>query len=192
MFSHMACIYHFDFMHCPEPHMGISSVGSFPVWSGGSLNFFQLFRCRNLAINSIFSYFFRGRQVLYLRGCLDAPCTFIHPHTFIHPPYICTPPILFYASVCFWRLCMLWEVVMGSPLYWDTLPYITPILGCLPFITPPHSVVGSLCISMFQGYQYVMWAFPFCQEGFGGVSPISWGVGHQHLRCPYAHSCTFL
>ena len=26
-------------------------------------------------------------------------------------------------------------------------------------------------------------------EGFGGVSPISWG--HQHLRCPYAHSCTF-
>ena len=26
---------------------------------------------------------------------------------------------------------------------------------------------------------------------FGGVFPISWGWGHQHLRCPYAHSCTF-
>ena len=25
------------FMPCPEPPMGISSVGSFPVWSGGSL-----------------------------------------------------------------------------------------------------------------------------------------------------------
>ena len=25
------------FMSCPEPPMGISSVGSFPVWSGGSL-----------------------------------------------------------------------------------------------------------------------------------------------------------
>ena len=86
---------------------------------------------------------------------------------------------------------MLWGVVMGSPLCWDTLPYTTPVWGCLPFITPPHSVIGSLCISMFQGYQYVMWAFPFCQEGFGGVSPISWGGGHQHLRCPYAHSCTF-
>ena len=81
-------------------------------------------------------------------------------------------------------------VVLGSPLCLDTLPYITTVWGCLPFITPPHSVIGSLCIGMFQGYQYVMWAFPFCQEGFGGVSP-SFGVGgHQHLRCPYAHTCT--
>ena len=29
------------FMSCPEPPMGISSVGSFPVWSGGSLNIFS-------------------------------------------------------------------------------------------------------------------------------------------------------
>ena len=29
-------------------------------------------------------------------------------------------------------------------------------------------------------------------EGFKGVSPISFGGwGHQHLRCPYVHSCTF-
>ena len=84
---------------------------------------------------------------------------------------------------------MLWTVVMGSLLCWDTLPYITPVWGCLPLITPPHSVIGSLCIGMFQEYQYVMWAFPFCQEGFGGVSQ-SVG-GHQHLRCLYAHSCTF-
>ena len=48
--------------------MGISSVGSFPVWSGGSLIFFQLFRCRNLALNRFFSYFFSGRHVLYLGG----------------------------------------------------------------------------------------------------------------------------
>ena len=37
-------------------------------------------------------------------------------------------------------------------------------------------------IDMFQGYQYVMWAFPFCQEGFGGVSPISLGVGASALE----------
>ena len=28
------------FMSCPEPPVGISSVASFPVQSGGSLNFF--------------------------------------------------------------------------------------------------------------------------------------------------------
>ena len=53
MFSHMACIHYFAFfMSCPEPHMGISGVGSFPVWSGGSLIIFQLIRSRNLALNS--------------------------------------------------------------------------------------------------------------------------------------------
>ena len=37
MFSQMACISHFVFfISCSEPHMGISSVGSFPVQSGGS------------------------------------------------------------------------------------------------------------------------------------------------------------
>ena len=56
---------------------------------------------------------------------------------------------------------------------------------------PPHSVVGSQCISMFQGHQYVMWAFSLLLKGLG-VFPISWGFrGHQHLRCPYAHSGTF-
>ena len=34
--------------------MGISGVGSFPVQSGGSLIFFELFRCRNLALNRVF------------------------------------------------------------------------------------------------------------------------------------------
>ena len=39
MFSQIACICHFVvfFMPCPELAMGISSVGSFPVQSGGSL-----------------------------------------------------------------------------------------------------------------------------------------------------------
>ena len=29
------------FMACPEPPMGMSGVGSFPVWSGGSLIIFS-------------------------------------------------------------------------------------------------------------------------------------------------------
>ena len=36
----MACICHFHFLSCPEPLMGISGVGSFPVQSGGSPVFF--------------------------------------------------------------------------------------------------------------------------------------------------------
>ena len=42
MSSQMACICHFVFffMSFPEPPMGISSVGSFLVRSGGSLNIF--------------------------------------------------------------------------------------------------------------------------------------------------------
>ena len=32
--------------------------------------------------------------------------------------------------------------------------------------------------------------FPSVEE-FGGVSPSVGGLGHQHLRCPYAHFCTF-
>ena len=57
MFSQMACIYHFFFMSCPEPHMGISSVGSFPVQFGGSLILFPVPRHRNLALYRVFSYF---------------------------------------------------------------------------------------------------------------------------------------
>ena len=136
--------------------------------------------------------------MFYTWGCLDTP-TFVCPHMFVCPihlyaPRVYTPlyaPILFYASV-FLELYMLWEGCNGLPFVLGHPPLHHPCLGCIPFITLPHLVIGSLCISMFQGYQYVMWAFPFCQEGFGGVSHQLGGWGHQHLRCPFAHFCTFL
>ena len=124
--------------------MGISGVGSFHVQSGGSLIFFQLFRCQNLALNRVFSYFLVTGMFLYL-GLSGHP-----PHSYA--PYICMPSVHSYTPrgvhphmspyssvpLCvFWRLCMLWGVGMGSPLCWDTLPYITPVWGCLPLITPP-------------------------------------------------------
>ena len=70
--------------------MGISGVGSFPVQSGGSLIIFQLFRCRDFALNRFFPTFLRGRHVLYLGDVwmplclytsiyLHVPCTFICP-----------------------------------------------------------------------------------------------------------------
>ena len=88
----------FLFMSCPEPPMGKSGVGSFPVWSGGSLILFQLFRCRNLALNRFFPTFLSGRHVFILGGHLDSP-TFTHPYMFIcsqgfkYPPYVPNTPL---------------------------------------------------------------------------------------------------
>ena len=105
MFSQMVCICHFVFlMSYPEPSMGISSVGSFPVQSGGPLNIFQLLRCRNLALNRDFPIFFSGRYVLHLGGVWmlpvhsAAPCMFGCPHMFKHPHM---SPMLPCASACF-------------------------------------------------------------------------------------------
>ena len=88
---------------------------------------------------------------------------------------------------------MLWGVVMGSPLCWDTLPYIpyiTPVGGASPLLhlhtqsLVPCALVCFRDISMLSGH------FPSV-EGFGGVSCISWGVGASALEMSYAHSCTF-
>ena len=95
--------------------MGISSVGSFPVQSGGSLIFFQLFRCRNLALNRVFSYFLVAGMFFILGDVWMAP-TFVQPHLFVCPIHLFTlrvvhlpyAPILLCGSVCFWRFCMLW------------------------------------------------------------------------------------
>ena len=69
--------------------MGISSVGSFPVQSGGSQIFFQLFRCRNLALNRVFSYFIVAGMFLYL-GVSGTPHSYTPVHLYV--PYVCTPP----------------------------------------------------------------------------------------------------
>ena len=115
--------------------------------------------------------------MFYTWRCLDAPhvCT---PHMFIHPQGCTCPHMPQYssASVCFWRLCMSWGVVMGSPLCWDTLPYITPVWGCLPFdYTPTLS-------HWFPAHWYVS-GISVCYVGISllsgrvwGCFPISWGV----------------
>ena len=160
--------------------MGISGVGSFPVWSEGSPIFFQLFRWRNLALNRVFSYILVAAIFFILGGVwmppmfvcpihLYAPCTYIHPSgVYTHPIF---PPYSS-VSVCSQRLCMLWGC-KGLPFCEDTS--LTPPLYGVPPLHwhPPHSVIASLCIGMFQGYQYVMWAFSLLLKGLG-VFPISW------------------
>ena len=62
---------------------------------------------------------------------------------------------------------------------WPPL-YYTPTL-----LFVPCALVCFRDISMLCGH------FPSVRKGLG-VFPPSVGVwGHQHLRCPYAHSCTF-
>ena len=80
-------------MPCPEPPMGISSVGSFPVWSGGSLIFFQLFMCRNLALNRVVSYFLVAGMFLYL-----GVYTFLYFYNICTLPGVYTPPYAPYSS----------------------------------------------------------------------------------------------
>ena len=79
----------FFFMSCPEPPVGISGVGSFLVWSGGSLIIFQLFRCRNLVLNRFFLFFLEAGMFLYLGGVWMPLCSYtpiclytpVHPYT---------------------------------------------------------------------------------------------------------------
>ena len=144
--------------------------GSIPsaVWRFSNI-FFQLFRCRNLALNRVSSYFLVVGIFLCLGGvwtppCLYTPCTFICPHTFVCPLGVYTPPIGPHALLC---TCMVLEhlhVVGGCYLLkcvLGQLPYTTPILGCLPLITPPtlHCWFPVHCYS--QGYRFLCGPFPF-------------------------------
>ena len=131
------------------------------------LYFFQLFRCRNLALNRVFSYFL-VEGMFYTCGVFGHP-QFIHPHTFVHPPYICmppgvyTPPIGPHALLC---TCMVLEhlhVVWGCYLLKCVLgQLLTPPLfgGASPLITPPHFIVGSLCI-ILRDIGFLCRPFPF-------------------------------
>ena len=199
MFSQMACICHlvFFFMSFPEPPMGISSVGSFPVQSGGSLIIFQFLSCRHLALNRVFFLLFLEAGMFYTWGSGHPPmfvftlyvCTPLHIHTHargVHTP-ICSP----YSSLHLYDLigfCMLWGC-KGPLTCW-----IPPLYGgASPSVHTPHSFIG------FPVHWHVL-GIPVCYMGnislvlgVWGCSPICWGFwGHQHMGCPYSYSCTFL
>ena len=132
-------------------------------------------------------------------GCLDAPYihkphTFVHPHTFKHPQG-CTHPYMFPILLC---ICMFSEasaccgVLQGASLHLGHFPFTSPVWGAFPSVASLTKLLTSLCISRFKGYWYVIWGF-IPPVGVWGVFPIYWGCwGHQHMGCPYAHSCTFL
>ena len=162
-------------MSCPEPPMGISGVGSFPLWSGGSLIiFFQLFRCRNLALNR-FSYFSLVAGMFYLRGvsiCLPyicTPCMFVcshmfvcpqHPHMFKHPYMSPCSPVYLYVlrGICIWY---------GDPGALHLLD--TPRGEVVPpqvSNTPTNYMLPCMSICS-RGYLHVLW----------GKLSLCWGLG---------------
>ena len=162
--------------------MGISGVGSFTVWSAGSLIIFQLFRCRNLALIG-FPTFLSGRHVLYLEGVwmplhVYTPHMFIHPWGFRHPhmsPILC-------ASVCSQRLLHVVGGCRGPLTCWTPLlhaghlphkgvpPHVlhTPLIGWLPCASV---YFGDICMSYGEYSPYV--------GGLGVSAP--WGVHMLHL-----------
>ena len=117
---------------------------------------------------------------LYTPICLYAPG--------VYTPSICPHTLL---CLCVFGDFACCEGCNGLPLCWDTFPYITPIWGCLPLITPPHTQSLVPCASVcFRDISMLCGHFPSV-EGFG-VFPLSvGGLGASALEMSYAHSCTF-
>ena len=121
--------------------------------------------------------------------CLYAPIC-LYAHTFICPRGVHTP-ICPHTLLCLCFLAALHVVggCNGLPFVLQHPPLHHPCLG-----VPPHNYTPTLS-HWFPVHQYVS-GISVCYVGISlllkglGVFPPSVGR-HQHLRCPYAHSCTF-
>ena len=84
------------------------------------------------------------------------------------------------APAWFWHIACCGGVVF---LYWDTSPLFG---GASPLITPPHSIVGSLCIVILRDISSYVGLSPSI-EGFGGVPPITGGGLGWHISSSAVH-----
>ena len=112
------------------------------------------------------------------------PHTFLCTHMFVclrgvHAPYSFMP-------LCFWRLCMLWGGCNGLPFVLGHPPYIR---GWLHLLHPPHSVVGSLCIGMFEDISVLYWHFLLSVKVWGCFLHLLGGGGASALEMSI---CSFL
>ena len=129
---------------------------------------------------------------LYLGG------VWMPPH--LYTPYICMPPVHLYTPQgctyphrppCFLCTCIVLEhlhVVGGCYLLncvLGHLPYTTLSGGASPLITPPHSIVDSLCIAILRDISILCGPFPSL-EGFGGV-PHHLGRFGGHISSSAVH-----
>ena len=108
----------------PRASYGYIQCGFIPsvVWRFSY--YFQLFRCRNLAVNRIFLLFLRGRHVFTLKRHLDTPCAFVHPHMCVCPHMfrychmLKHPMHVPHAPLC---ICMFWEYLH---VIWGYTPHV--------------------------------------------------------------------
>ena len=105
---------------------------------------------------------------------------FVHPHMFIYPPvhsyapWGCTTP---QGPPCFCAPAWFWHIACCGGVFFCFMCIGThhPYLGVPPpFYTPPHSIVGSLCIVILRDISSNVGLSPSI-EGFGGVPPITGG-----------------
>ena len=108
-------------------------------------------------------------------------------------PHVCTPPVHLYTPIHLYApICLYTPLGVYTPqgphasvllhgfgtlhvvggcflfyVYWDTPPLFG---GASPLITPPHSIVGSLCIVILRDISSYVGLSPSI-EGFGGVPP---------------------
>ena len=135
--------------------------------------------------------------MFFILGGVSGCPLYVHtPPVCPYAPHRCTHPHVTHTPLC---ICMFSEAfaccggVRGSLMCW-TLPLHHPYMGVPPLQLHSHTqLLASLCISIFWGYLYVMWAV---YPSIGGlrVFPHQYGVlgAHQHLWWPYTHSCAFL
>ena len=123
---------------------------------------------------------------LYTPIHLYAPIHSYAPQGYTHPP---GAPHMLLCSCMVLAHCMLWGGVVF--LYWDTPPLFG---GAFFLITPPHSIVGSLCIVFLRDISSYVGLSPSI-EGFGGVPPITgevWGGTSALQLFTYSFCYTFL
>ena len=189
MFSQMACICHFVFYVLPRASYKYIHCGFIPcvVWRF-SRYFFQLFRCRNLALNRVFPIFFSGRYVLHLVGIQvppylwSPPCIWTPPT----PPYVETPtkcpqcsPVHMHVlgvSACDWGM---WGALLlfGHPTFVWMPPYVSNT--CHTFICSPACLYVLGVIACAMGEHPICW-------GLGVSAQLSgfWCLVSTSIACP--------
>ena len=183
----------------PRASYGYIQCGFIPsvVWRF-SKYYFQLFRCRNLALNRFFLLFLRGRYVhtwevsvcplyIWMPSYVQTPP--VHSVALLMPPYVQTPPIspmLPCASVCSRGYLHVIMGRWGHPYVW-TLPcvWIPPYVSNTPtHYMLPYMSVCSRGYCMHYGEHPIYWGaaggFSTCQA-FGICQYIHWMTIMLHL-----------
>ena len=165
-------------MFCPEPPMGISSVGSFTVQSGGSLIIFQLFRCRNLALNRMFPTLEAGMGVVSLGGIYTTICLCplynCTPHTSIHPHTPCMSYVL----------CCLYVMGAWGHLY---IPYVLGSFGGISTSLRHFSVCQYIhCLSVNNSHASCFPSFGLLLTGLDAPMDV------LYASCCCSFLCSFI